>query len=472
MNRTEGSDVLSADLYRHYVETSLRELVGYVSRQTGFLHVLPGAHEGIPAQAAPTKENFLYALLLLRRKTHETIQEGRALLSKLLFFQNGDPSSDQYGNFPVLLTDYPECRNWHLPVFLCLVMTAIETSFGSVLGEELQQRLHAAHRLLFSCAQRNAQKYRLHGWEAFVMAIQDWFLHGLENTQALNDILTRATAQFIEEREWQRPDGFGLTLVALSHVPPSRLPLIDYAQQLWHPQAATYAGPALDVRQFGSGPATTLFDLCLSLGKKTPLPARPWCHQTALGLALITPGEWNWPEPSMPISSDTSFAMWSLGSVTVSACLSSQASGCHPVRIVTPSCTIALVFPNGTLRALSRDGSQFSGQIQVSEIKETDPCLLRAYVERNSAVQLLVGGRRASTFLPEEGITIADTIPVHLALDACPAQCFGHVGLGNRPGQMLGARKGECEVFDWKISIDILRGEIENEVKFSVRIGD
>lgn len=466
------SDVLSTDLYRHYIETSFREVSSHVSRQTGFLHVHLDMYDGLPAQAAPTKENFLYALLLLRRKTHETINEGKTLLGKLLSFQNGDSASDQYGNFPVLLTDYPECRNWHLPVFLCLVMTAIETGFGSVLGEELQNRIHTSHRLLYACAQKNANKYRVHGWEAFVMALQDWFLNGSGDTSALNERLTYATQQFIDEHEWLRPDGFGLTLAALSHIPPVPLPLTDYAQQLWHSQAATYSGPALDVRQFGPGPATTVFDLCLSLGLKIPLPVRPWGYQTALGLALITPGEWNWRAPVALIPMAPDFVMWSEGVATVSAYLSPPFPGCHPVRIVTPTCTVALVFPCGTLVGLSREGSQFTGRIRVTEVKEADPCLLRAYVERKDGVELLVGGKKASTFLPEEGITIAGGTPVHLSIDARPALLFGHVGLGNRPGQLLAGEKGESSAFDWKISLDIVRGDIQNEVKFSFYIGD
>lgn len=467
-----SSEILSADLYRQYIETAFRELSPYVSRQTGFLHVHLDIYDGLPAQAAPTRENFLYALLLLRRKTHETIQEGKALLGKLLSFQNCDPASDQYGNFPVLLTDYPECCNWHLPVFLCLCLTAIETSFDAVLGEELQRRLHESHRLLYACAQKNANKYRVHGWEAFVMDLQEWFLNGSGNTSALNEVLSHASKQFIEEREWLRPDGFGLALAALSHLPHASSLLTDYAQQVWHPQAATYVGPALDVRQFGSGPTTTLFDVCLSMGEKIPLPARTWGYQTSLGLALITPGEWNWPVPAAPVAPDSDFSIWTVGETVISAYLAHPFPGCHPVRIVTPTFTIAMVFPCGTLLSLVQEGPQFSGRIRVTEIKEADPCLLRAYVERKQTVQLLVGGKRASTFLPEEGITISGRIPVHVAVDARPALLFGHVGLGNRPGQLLAGEKGESSAFDWKISIDIVRGDLQNEVKFSFYIGD
>ena len=435
---------MSTDLYRRCIDQAFREISPFISRQTGLLHV----HEDVPSPASPTKENFLYALLLLRKKTLDAIQEGKDLLGKLLIFQNTDPASDQYGNFPALITNYPVCRNWHLPVFLCLVMAAIRTSFDTVLGEELQQRLHAAHRLLFSCAQRNAAKCRYHAWEKFVIVLQE-----ASDTSSIAE----ASERFIEERGWLLPDEFGLALAALSNVS-GRSPLIEYARRLWHPGAATYIGPAIDVRQRGAGPATTLFDVFM--GQNFPLPARSWGCQTSLELALITPREWDWTSCDVSPVEDPEYPMWSVGPIAVAACPKSGPF-CFPVRIVTPSCSIAMVFPSGVLRSFSREGSQFIGRVQIAQIKEEDPCLLRAYVERT--VPLTVDGKKASVFPPEKGISIGGVL---LSLEEKGIHCLGHVALGNRPGQRL-----KDEAFDWKISLDIVRGTIEDEVRFLISIG-
>ena len=423
---------------------AIRELLPHVCSQTGFLHV----RDGMSSVEAPAKENFLYALLLFRCKTHESIHEGRELLKRLLFFQNCDPTSDQYGNFPAILTDYPACRDWRLPVFLCTVMTALRTSFDTVLGEEVRTRLHAAHALLFSCAQRNAEKCTYRSFERFIMALQEWFL---EKTH--DNPIEAASNRFLEERGWMRPDGLGLALAALSHFPPSPTRISDYAQQLWHPQAATYAGPALDVRQWGSSPAPTLLDMSL---RGDP---RQWTCQAALEKALITPR--TWPLPAGPMPFDPSYPMWTLGSVAVSACLSRQPPSCHPVRIVTPTCTIAII-PNGIVSSLSLDGTRLLGRIQAENTPE-DPCLLQAYVERTESVCLLVGDKKASVFSSEEGISMNG---IHLFLATPNVRCVGHVGLGNRPNQKKGG-----EPFDWKISLDIVRGNIEDEVKFIIDIG-
>ena len=423
------------DLYRRYIDKAFREVFPYISEQTGFLHV----QEDMPSPAAPTKENFLYALLLLRRKTHETIQEGKGLLNRLLFFQNNDPASDQYGNFPAVLTDYPECRNWHLPVFLCLVMTAIQTSFHTVLGEALTQRIQEAYRLLLSCVGRNTQKYTLRGWEAFAMTVQN--------------SAEEASRQFLKERDLLSPDKLGLALAALSHLPSGGSLLIDAALQLWHSEAATYAGPAIDIRQRGVCPATTLLDLFL--GQKTSLPDRPWGCKAALELALITPSDQEWPVSKTPIVFESAYSMWSSGPAIVSTCLGPQPS----LRIVTPTYTMAF---NGPFSSFSRDGNQCIGTIGITG----ESRLCQAYVERTEAVRLLADGRQASVFSPEKGIVIDGEVPVRLTFDTKGVQCFGHVGLGNRPGQKI---KGTS--FDWKISLDILRGNGDGEITFSICVG-
>ena len=417
------------DLYRKYIDKALAEVAPYASEQTGLLHV----QEDMPSPAAPAKENFLYALLFLRHKTHESIQKGKELLRRLLFFQNNDPSSDQYGNFPAILTDYPECRNWHLPVFLSLVLTAVQTSFHTVLGEVLTKQICDARQLLLACVQRNRQKYMLRGWEAFAMAVH-------EGADA-------AAEAFLKERDLLLPDKCGLALAALSHLPCGGERLIEAALQLWHPKAATYAGPAIDLRQRGAWPATTLLDLFL--GQKTALPARPWGCKASLELALITPSDREWPVPKTPLVFEDAYSMHTIGSAAISSCLGSQAS----VRIVTPTYTMVLL---GPITSFSCDGRRCTGTVSGDS---------QAYVERDR-VRLLSDGKRASVFALERGITIDGDLPIRLAFDTKGIQSLSHAGLENRPGQKI-----KEDLFDWKISLDILRGKKDSEVSFSICVG-
>jgi hypothetical protein len=479
MNQKEVS--MPGALHRQYIENALRDLQPYVSSQTGLLHLHRDLYEGLPAQAAPTYENFLYALLLFRRKTLESVQQGKTLLSQLLLFQNLDTTSDQYGNFPALLTDYPVCRDWRLPVYICLVMTAIRTGFDSILGEELKNRVHACHNALASCAVNNQKKSATAGWATFVIALQEMLLHTPTEASSLLKTIDSAARTFIEGREWLNPEAFGRVLAAVSHLQCKELrfpmPLLESARKMWSPEASTYDGPALGVFQFGGVPETTLFDCLMSVYFNIPIKNRPWPYLTSLELALITPPEEVLPNPkgSQHWNLEKPFNMWSVGDTTVSACFfvpkTSEVYGFHPIRIVSPSGTVVFHFPNGQLLELLQDKNRFIGKVKVNEIKEDDPCLIRAFVERNDATELLIDGKKASAFEPEKGITISNgSSKVHIASQVSPQCCFGHVSMGNRPGQILSRQKDESVAYDWKMSFDFVRGEAPKEVSFTFEI--
>lgn len=478
----QEEEILPGALHRQYIEMALRDVQPHLSRQTGLLHLHPDIYEGQPAQACPTYENLLYALLLFRRKTLDSIQRAKTILSHLLCFQNLDPVSDQFGNFPVNLTDYPVCRDWHLPVALCLAVTAIRTSFDPILGEELKERLHRCHRALATCAQNNQKKTSSAGWEAVVIALQDILLHTpTQDIPFLSSFETAARA-FTDGREWLNPEAFGRVLAAFSHFQCKELclpsSLLESARLMWHPEASTYDGPALGVFQFGNVPETTLFDCVISLYFNIPLKKRAWPYLASLELGLISPPEEPFPNPKLEhhIAKEQPFNMWTVGNATVSACFFapkvSEVYGFHPVRIVLPSETVVFHFPHGQLQELSQDKNRFTGKVKVSALKEDDPCLIRAFVERNETLELLIDGQKATTFDPEKGITISNgRSNLHIASKAPGTSCFGHVSLGNRPGQLLSKQKSENVAYDWKMQFDYVRGETPKEIFFSFEIG-
>ena len=479
MDQNETNSPLA--LHRMYVEKAIREIRPYCSQQTGVLHLHPDLYAGMPAQAAPTYENFLFALLLFRRKTMETIQEGKALLTHLLSFQNLDGSSDQYGNFPPILTSYPVCRDWHLPIHLCLVITAMRIGFDSILGEELKERLHECHRTLLACAQNNQKKCYTSRWGACIIAMQKLLLHSPTDSTEFLQVFADASKMFVSEREWLHPEAFAKVLVAASQLQCDELSLpvslIESAQRLWNPEASTYAGPALGVFQFGGVPETTLFDCLMSLYCNTPLKQRPWPYRTSLELALITPSEkmYGAPERSTQWGQENSFSVWSLGSLSVSACFfapkMSELHGFHPIRIVTSSETVVFHFPSGQLLELSLYGRRFEGRVRITEIKEDDPSLLRAFVERHDGTTLLVDGKAASTFDPGKGISIVNEMgTIHISSEVPNSCCLGHVSLGNRPGQLIPKKRSENIAYDWKVSIDFIRGDVPKEYAFSFEI--
>jgi hypothetical protein len=477
----QNKEILPVDLHRQYIDKAFREVQPYFSHQTGLLHVHKDVYEGLPVQAAPTYENFLYALLLFRKKTVESIQQGKGLLSHLLFFQNMDETSDQYGNFPVVLTDFPLCQNWHLPAAICPVITAIRLAFDSILGEELKHRLHACHLALLSCALRTQKKTNITASSAFIIAIEEFLLQPPSKDGSSLATIEAAARTFFDGREWLNPAALGRVLVALSHLQCRKehfsAPLLECARSMWHASASTYAGPALGVFQFGNVPETTVLDCLTSLFFALPLKNRPWPYLTSLELSLITP-----PEEPLSRSKEVPtwderkpYAMWMVHDVAVSACFFvpkvSEGHGFHPIRIVTPLSTVVFHFPCGQLIELSLEETTLKGKVKIDRIKEDDPCLIRAFVERNDSTELFIDERKASTFEPEKGITIASG-STKLLICAHPlvSHCMGHISLGNRPGQILCKQTNESMGYDWKISFDFVRGEIPQELSFSIDI--
>lgn len=445
-----------SDLYRLYVEKAVKELRPYISSQTGFLHLHPDVYEGLPAQASSVEDNFLLALLLFRRKTMESFQEGKGLLARVLAFQNTDPFSDQYGNFPVLLTDYPVCRNWRLPIVLAMVVSALQSNFGGVLGEELQQALLEAHRKLMVCAKNNQLRCRYADWELFILSVQ-------EESFVEEDLLVKIDGLF---RGYQcvQPRVLGLLLSACSKTPRLFGRLLQHVLPLWHPEATTYAGPPVDIEQFGAGPATTLCDFVMSCACAIPLKNRPLPYRAALDLALLTPPlERQEFVVSAQGGSDPSVYMHRFATAMVSGWVLPFRQGLLPMRIVTPSSTIAISFPCGQLQKVSVESHRLVCSVRLIDV--VDPCLFRAYVERSEATTLLVDGGSATVFRPETGLSIVDgSMSITVTADVQPSMTLGHVGMGNRIGQVCSRLGGGHVSFDWKISIDSLRRKDQDDV--------
>lgn len=478
-------------VYREYIEKAYHDLEPFVSAQTGLVHVHRDVYKGIPAQAAPTYENFLFVLLLFRRKTVDSIQQGKAVLGRLLSFQNLNHESGQYGNFPSLLTDYPECRDWHLPVLLCLVMTAIRCNFDAILGEELKDRLHASHLALIDCAQKQLKKGFLRHWESFVIAVQSSvFLQCPEEGFACLSVDETCRALF-ENREWLSPQLLGRLLASLTHLCPIKgfcpsdefpkaaafLPAFEALRLMWHPKATTYDGPAFGVFQFGCFPETTLFDFFLSVCRGIPLTPRPWPYIASLELALITPPEEVCPLPAVERpDGGRSCLFWKEGDFSIWACLDRLNNpalyGFHPIRVVAPSYTIVFHVPNGQLVECRREGNRYLGKAKLDGVEEERPSLIQMFVERHAGLGLMVEGRKATIFDSEKGVFIADgSSSFHFASLPSRATSLGHVSLGNRPGQLLTGHHEESTAYDWKVSIDYVRGEVPDEIEFFFELG-
>lgn len=99
-----------------------------MSSQTGFIHCRRDDPYALRQDTIPFIENFIYAYALFRTKTVEHIQEGKALLDKLLAFE-------VEGNFPIYLHEFPKCPDSGLPFQIFSVLTYLLKDYSLALGE-------------------------------------------------------------------------------------------------------------------------------------------------------------------------------------------------------------------------------------------------------------------------------------------------------------------------------------------------
>ena len=77
--------MVEESIYRKYVEEAVRILRPFQGKKTPFLYIgKKDFYRKNTACSIPLYENALFALLLLRKKTHEEMNEGKNLLQRIL----------------------------------------------------------------------------------------------------------------------------------------------------------------------------------------------------------------------------------------------------------------------------------------------------------------------------------------------------------------------------------------------------
>lgn len=421
------------DLYRKYIDWALCAVSEYRSPQTGYVHVHPDLYKGKAVQAVPTYENFLFVLLLFRKKSVEYAKEARTLLKRLLEFQEVDE-----GNFPFFLTEFPSCRDKHLPFRLLPVFSSMLNECAPLVGKELFSALQEAHVRLLACAEKISHSTRLPAWAAFVLQ---------EDVQSWNT--------FIDSREWMNPSILGNVLLSL-HSSTRFNSYLEKAESLWE---GRYLGPAWGAFQFGGFPEVTVFDCLMSLYTCSPFERREWSYLTALECARINPSFLPKRGPKKEWYRGDMWQIERFGRSTISCALFTppvhQRAGFCPIRIVMPTGTISFCLPKGEVVGLSSEGSER----MCIKVRLGEPSIC-AYVER-AEMGDFVRNAEGSFFDPFVGIRIGD---ITLGLCETPMEAIGSIAIGDRPEQRCKNDRG----YDWKIVIEPLRGEVPEIVSFWV----
>lgn len=415
---------MSTGLARKYVDEALRFLKLSQSKQSKLLY------REAPYSAVSFYENLLFALLLLRKKQHEEMLEGKKILQKLLCFQNKEERS-----FPSDLTDFPHCNDRSLPPRVAYVLEILTKDFGSILGPELSSQIALAKDFLPPFDPKNA------------LCPSDEVL--------------------------SNPISFGNLLTVLDYFPeyPWKDFLLERACLFWDESAAMYRGPACEVFHAGHEQACTLFDCWMSLHTGIPLK-RGWTRESYLDLALVRPGTFESKKNDVSLESEAySLFITSEGAfaATFLEVKPHLLRGFSPLRFVTAGKAFAWKFPHGRLVSFSQKGRKFYGTVQRSN--SSFPLLLEIFVERGNDVGLFVEGGRASLFHPEQGISVcAGKASLQFSILPCGAELLGMVRMGNRSSQLF-ASQAEEEAFDWVIACERIRGQEVEQFSFCVEMG-
>lgn len=142
------------EIYKKINDLALASARALQSDETGFIHYYYQKMEG-PYQAVPLYENLLFALALCKVKTVESVQEAKALLDKLLSYQQAS------GLFPVYVHDFPYCYDKYIGAELLPPLFWLYHYFHLPLGKEMTERLKLAIERLIAASLEEGMKMPL-----------------------------------------------------------------------------------------------------------------------------------------------------------------------------------------------------------------------------------------------------------------------------------------------------------------------
>ena len=229
---------------RKAIEVALQSARKMQNKESGFVHVENGV---------PFFENCLFCLALFRTKTHESMQEAKILLDRLLYFQQKDPHLPSQGNYPVYLHDYPYCRDHYLAAKAAHALTLIQREFSQILGDSLRERLQTSLGLATCFAQELSKKEALPLWMQVKIAALtgDW--------QFVDPSLMR-------EQDYQA-DAVGHMLASFYMTADSLEDnwLWRYVVDTYHVPSRSYGGPAFRHLQKEFHQKISLYDYMLGM---------------------------------------------------------------------------------------------------------------------------------------------------------------------------------------------------------------
>jgi hypothetical protein len=474
---TQGND----DLLRKLIELSVASGKSLISEQTGFIQYHPKVLEGAPAQAAPTYENMLFCLALLRTKTHEAMQDAKILLDRLLYFQQMNPDFVSYGNFPVYLHDFPYCRDHYQAIKMLTPLFWIVKDFSAVLGEILLKRVEKAMEKLFAFSIQQVEVISLPQWAKLKIAA---CAIGLKLDQ--HEVLAKVLLQDAKEHYIQDVSSLGDMLSSLQMLPEN---LRNEWSDFWHfldvsfqRTSKLYVGPALKQMQAKFLPETTLYDYYMAYFSQSLSEQIKSPQITALSACLIQHEPIRFKELNYPVIERNSH--WhiyqenqfgfSLTRDEIGSNLPANHNGFYPFYFVSDKHTLVFDIPKGKVS----DWASYDKQIELvceltpeAFLDRTIACSF--FVDNSEGIDILVNGTKATTFLFGDTVQLAlpkTTLQFKYELTDGNAQFMGHVMRGNRPSQLYTKGSERYSAYDMQLFLRGIRSDGNCKIKITCSI--
>lgn len=250
LNETNADSI---DLVREFNSLALEWCRRRVSPQTGYLHYCYHPEEVSRHDTIPVLENVCYAYALLKSRTAENIVEAKRLIQALLPFQSNQGSNDK-GNFPIYIHEYPACKDRFLAYDILPFFYRILSEYSLVIGSDLLEKLKVSTKsLIYSCEEVYDETKTSYVASvklgASLMAFAKFFHEG-EYEKRGKVILQRAL-DMGATKEWYSVSDLGNIIMSLQLVYPSIAcspwrAFWDHLTRTYHTELATYTGPSLE----------------------------------------------------------------------------------------------------------------------------------------------------------------------------------------------------------------------------------
>lgn len=397
---------------KRIIERAISSGKKWQSSETGFIHFHP--HEGEDAKSIPIKENFLFALALLRSNTAENILEGKSMIEKLLPFQ-GETKS-----FPLYLHQYPVCFDRFHGVEILVILYWIQKLYHTVLGGELNQKIEKVKKELLDHAKRMEEEKEAPYGTALRIA-------------AISQDVARAE-KLLKQLSLKDPEEIAHVITALQILSFS---IPEQIFSTWHSKACSFLGPT---PQKELEPVVTLYDLYMGYFSDSFSARAMREHPILLQGALIQPTDQRLKLSEHP------FAITH-----------------NPFRIVwgTPERTHTFV----------NEGA-FPSSIEENALIFDNEEMIAFYMDVSDEFSFRVDNQVSNTFRLDQTVELHLGISIQLSFHLVEGegQFIGHIMRGNRPSQQALKGTKRFNSYDWTIFLRTIRTKGPTKIKVNIKL--